>query len=232
MQLPASNRSQSVADAARAQLARYHFTANPYFTSLADGSMTLGSFQRSQRQFFHAVTYFARPMASLLARIDDPKRRLDILHNLVEEHGDFDVSAFHHTTFHHFLKSIGVEAETIMTVPQEPQVKAFNSALSAACAIDEIEVGVACMGAIECMFADISVAIGQGVVARGWLTAEQLTHYKLHAEIDHRHADEFFGFLEPQWTDVTRQRFIRQGLALGAYIFDRLYRDLYWAGLE
>ena len=68
--------------------------------------------------------------------------------------------------------------------------------------------------------------------AGGGLSAERLVHYKLHAEIDERHAEEFFAVIERAWDDERRRYYIEQGLELGAYIFDRLYRDLYAAGRE
>ena len=83
------------------------------------------------------------------------------------------------------------------------------------------------MGIIEYAFAGISATIGQAVVARGWIRREELTHYGLHAQIDERHAEEFFAVLEPAWEDPARRYFIEQGLELGAYVFDRLYRDLH-----
>ena len=64
------------------------------------------------------------------------------------------------------------------------------------------------------------------VVARGWVPQDALVHYALHAQIDERHAEEFFAVIEPQWDDPARRYFIEQGLGLGAYAFDRLYRDL------
>ena len=54
----------------------------------------------------------------------------------------------------------------------------------------------------------------------------------MHAEIDERHAEEFFAVIEPAWDDERRRYFVEQGLQLGAYIFDRLYRDMYVAGRE
>ena len=38
--------------------------------------------------------------------------------------------------------------------------------------------------------------------------------------------------IEPGEDDSRYRHFIDQGLKLGAYIFDRLYRDLYAAGRE
>src|SRR6185503_17481453 len=75
---------------------------NPYLQTLGDGSMTLESFRRSQEQFHFAVSFFPRPMAALVGRIPNPKARLDILHNLVEEHGEFKEQNFHHNTFQRF----------------------------------------------------------------------------------------------------------------------------------
>ena len=83
------------------------------------------------------------------------------------------------------------------------------------------------MGIIEYAFADISALIGRAVTERGWVGADELVHYKLHAEIDVRHAEEFFAVIEKSWDDPARRSFIEQGLELGAYAFDRLYRDLY-----
>lgn len=200
---------------------------NPYLESLEDGTMPLEGFRRSQEQFFFAVTFFPRPMAALVGRIPDPKSRLDILHNLVEEHGEFDEKLFHHTTFQRFLRSIGSKPEKVEGEPVPPPLRAFNSVLTCACVLDELEVGVACMGIIEYAFAGISATIGRAVVQRGWVRQEELVHYALHAQIDERHAEEFFAVIEPKWEEPGRRYFIEQGLELGAYAFDRLYLDLY-----
>src|SRR5262245_5495330 len=98
---------------------------NPYLQALQDGSMSLECFRRSQEQFFFAVTFFPRPMAALVGRIPSPKARLDILHNLVEEHGEFNEELFHHTTFQRFLRSIGSDPKKVEELPLSPGVRAF-----------------------------------------------------------------------------------------------------------
>ena len=221
-----NNEAPNILASAGEVLERIDILANPYFESLRDGSMSLDAFRATQEQFFFAVTFFPRPMAALLARFPDPRLRLDILHNLVEEHGDFDEGAFHHTTFKRFLGTIDGDPDQLDSIFVAPQVRAFNSVLTTSCLLDEVEVGVACMGIIEYAFAGISALIGNAVVENGWVAAKDLVHYKLHAEIDERHAVEFFALVEPQWQDGKRRYFVRQGLELGAYIFDRLYRDL------
>lgn len=198
---------------------------NPYFKALQNGDMTLEQFRRSQEQFYYAVAFFSRPMAALVARILDPKDRLDILNNILEEHGNMNEGDFHGTTFKNFLRLIKSTAE-LNNIMVSPQIRAFNSVLMASCAFDEIEVGIACMGIIEMAFADISAIVGKAVSTRGWIKEKDLVHYKLHAEIDGRHAEEFFRVLEKHWDDPQKNYFIKQGLELGAYIFDRLYKDL------
>jgi len=220
------SRAPRVSARAEQAIARFRILDNPYFSALRDGSMSLEAFRSTQEQFFFAVTFFPRPMAALVGRITDPAMRLDILHNLVEEHGDFSEERFHHNTFRGFLRLIGSDPDRLDTLLLWPALRAFNSVLTASCVLDELEVGVACMGVIEQSFARISALIGAAVVARGWVKAEDLVHYKLHATVDERHAEEFFNVVEPRWDDPQRRYHIEQGLELGIYVFDRLYRDL------
>lgn len=51
-------------------------------------------------------------------------------------------------------------------------------------------------------------------------------HYRLHAAFDQRHVEAFFRVVEREWDDPGRRYFVQQGLEMGAYAFDRLYRDL------
>src|SRR5262249_43153139 len=221
------SRAPRVTAAAKLILEKSGIARNLYFQALQGGSMSLDEFRRSQEQFFHAVTFFPRPMAALVGRIPNPKARLDILHNLVEEHGEFNTDLSHHSTFQSFLRSIGCDPERVEASAPCPGLRAFNSVLTTACVLDELEVGVACMGIIEYAFAGISATIGQAVVRRKWIQQESLVHYALHAQIDERHAEEFFAVVEPRWDDPTRRYFIEQGLELGAYTFNRLYSDLH-----
>lgn len=198
---------------------------NHYFTSLRGGDMSREEFCRSQRQFYHAVNYFSRPMSGLLMRTSCPKRRLGILANVVEEHGDFQPPAFHEATFRAFLQALSTDASPEKCDMAAP-VDAFNATIMSACVTEEIEVGIACLGIIEYAFADISALIGQAVVERGWVRQENLVHYSLHAEIDKQHAADFFVLLEDAWKIPAKRAAAERGLRLGAYSFDRLYRDM------
>jgi len=201
---------------------------NRYLAALENGTMSREEFCVSQGQFYFAVTFFPRPMSALVGRIPDPRQRLNILHNVVEEHGEFAESQFHQTTFTNFLASLGIDTSEVAVESRIwPSVRAFNTVLVGSCLLAELEVGIACMGIIEQAFSGISLKIGTNVVKRGWVKPEALTHYTVHAEIDERHADEFFQVIENSWDKPERKHYIEQGLQLGAYIFNQLYESLY-----
>lgn len=205
------------------------YAANPYFAALRDGSFEKDDFVETQIQFLFAVVFFSRPMAAVAAKIPEPKRRLEVLRNVWEEHGEGNTSLMHGETFQTLLERLaGVTAAEVSRRALWPEVRAFNTTLVGACVMDEFIVGVGCMGMIERMFCDISGWIGRAIVERGWLSEEKLIHYDLHEELDVRHSQDFFDVLRPSWDNSTEDRYyIEQGLRLGAYSFDQLYRGLY-----
>ena len=210
---------------------------NEYFTALSQGTMSRATFCETQKQFLFAVGYFSRPMAALMARIPDSGARAALIHNLADEHGfedhgkqpaAFNPQLAHDRTFLRFLGTLGVTPHEMGRTDERAPVRAFNAGLMGACVAEPIEVAFGCLGVVEYAFADISAVIGQVVVARGWVSSEQLVHYKLHAEIDKHHAAEFFQSTVAAWTGGGAGRAdVESGIALGLYLFNRLYVDLY-----
>ena len=96
------------------------------------------------------------------------------------------------------MESVGTSVNGVKALPP---VHAFNSALSSACALEHYCVGLACMGVIEQSFATISAIIGNAVVKNGWIRAESLVHYQLHAKIDQRHAEDFYSIIKKPRVD-------------------------------
>ena len=222
---PSRSRPLRCLAAAEALRQACNFPRQPYFRDLIQGGMSREVFLESQRHFAHAVAFFPRPMAALVARLPDPRQRLDLLRNLVEEHGDFREEAFHISSFRDFLTRLGgVEAAELPPLP--PALHAFQAALSGSCSFDELETGLACLGFIEYAFAELSTLIAVAVVERGWIAPQELRHYRLHARIDEEHAAEFFMVIESAWDEPERRIHVERGLALGAQLFRRLYDDL------
>lgn len=198
-----------------------------FFKNLA--TMDKAVFQQVQIQFFFAVDYFSRPMAALIARLPRHADRINILHNIVEEHGNFSSEQYHSNTFKQFLKSIGVE--NVDTAYPSAVVTMFNTTLMGAALQDDPIIALACLGIIEYAFADISACIGRQVIDRGWVKKDELVHYNLHADLDKEHAEDFFEIIEPMIHNAEQRDKAIAGLRLGAYIFNRLYEDLYQEAL-
>jgi pyrroloquinoline-quinone synthase len=203
--------------------------SNPYLVALAEDRFDRVDFIETQIAFFYAVVFFNRPMAACAAKIPSTRLRREILRNVWEEHGEGQDEDAHGATFLEFLSRLGgVSQLAVMGRTLWPEVRMFNTTLTGACIMDEYLIGVSVLGIIERMFADISARIGKSVVENGWMTEERLVHYKLHAEIDIKHADDFFAVLQPAWEkDDSDRYYIEQGLRMGAHSFDQLYRGLW-----
>jgi pyrroloquinoline-quinone synthase len=220
--------------------ARRPILDNGYFSALKDDSMSRERFVRSQKQFFFAVRYFSRPMAALMARMPDSASRQGLIHNLSEEHGfddeheslpaGFDPSLAHDLTFLAFLRTLGISGAEMAKEREGPEVRVFNNGLMGTCMMERVELAFGCLGVIEYAFADICELIGRKVVERGWIAADELVHYKLHAQIDKRHAADLFKVVDGAWNrDAAARVAVDDGIVLGLHLFNRLYEDLHTA---
>ncbi|MCP4499662.1 MAG: iron-containing redox enzyme family protein [Deltaproteobacteria bacterium] len=214
----------AVVDEVRKKIA---FDDNPYFKALTDGTFVREDFVETQKQFFHAVTAFGRPMAVLSSRIDDLQLRTELMRNVWEEHGEGNAALSHRRTFQRFLSRL--ETNDDETRQAGPEVRAFNLAISGACSAEKLQTGLSVMGMVEYIFAEVSSWIGRAIVEKGWLKAEDVVHYDLHEKLDVRHAEDFFRALEPYMVNLDDVTPLRNDLLLGAHLFDELYRGLFAA---
>lgn len=224
----------SLHDAIQSVLDDYPVADNPYLSSLRDGALTKEDFVETQIQFYYAVVFFSRPMAVLAAKIPSAATRTEILRNVWEEHGEGDARSRHGATFLELLDRLaGIGRDDVESRTLWPELRAFNTTLIGCCALDDWEIGAGCLGIIERMFVDISAWIGQSIAERGWLPKERIVHYSVHEVLDIKHSEDFFATLAPTWEHSKEKRYlINQGLRLGAYAFDRLYRDLFASRLR
>ncbi|OQX33839.1 MAG: hypothetical protein B0D91_13575 [Oceanospirillales bacterium LUC14_002_19_P2] len=167
-------------------------------------------------------------MSVLAARLPRPEHRFSSLYNVMEEHGEGNIRSSHESTFYAFLDRMGVEPAYIESRGLWPAVRAFNTALSGVCLMDDLYSAVAAMGIIEDLFSDISARIGQAVVQHEWLKESELLHYNVHKDLDEEHAEEFYHIIRPLYGNHPRIDYqIQQGLEFGAYIFMTMYKELY-----
>lgn len=203
---------------------------NPYFVSLREGDMTREEFVETQIQFLFAVVFFARPMMVLAARLPRNEMRTGLLENISDEHGEGNLHVSHERTFLDLLRRLGVSQEEIAGRPLWPEVRAFNTTLTGLTMMDDPRTALAALGMIEDLFSSISAELGTSIIARGWLGEGEIVHYATHEELDQQHAEDFYEPLYAGYAEDPVARYqIDQGLELGAYIFLRMYRDLYEA---
>ena len=206
---------------------------NNFFQGLMDDSMTLDQFRLTQEQFYHAVVFFPRVIAALVARIEDPYQRVGLIKNLVDEHGDLLESEtnYHECTIRTFVKHIGGRHTELAGLRIWPEIHAFNNLLMGTCTNDDIKTGISCLGMIEYGFTYISAKIGAEVTRKGWLTGP-LTHYCLHEEIDPKHADDFFILVEGDWDDAASRQAIIKGLEQATFLWSSFYSNLWRTAVE
>jgi pyrroloquinoline quinone (PQQ) biosynthesis protein C len=203
---------------------------SPYLVALADGSLSRDDFVETQIQFLFAVVFFSRPMAALAGRLPRPEMRLSLLGNVADEHGDGNLSVSHERTFLALLGKLGVTPGDVERRALWPEVRAFNTVLAGACMLDDTLTGLAALGIIEDLFSGISAVLGRGIVARGFLRRDELVHYAAHEVLDVSHAEGFYKERDAPYAAHPRHAYqIEQGLELGAYVFLRLYEDLWRA---
>lgn len=205
------------------------YKSNPYFISLENRSMSKEEFIETQKQFYYAVTFFSRPMGVLATKIPTPQQRLEVVRNFWEEHGEGDVGSMHQSTFMQFLNRLTpMEPTALDEIHLATYVRVFNTVLLGTCTLEDYKIGVAMMGIIEYMFSDISGMIGRAIVQNGWLKEEEMIHYNLHEALDVKHSKDFFDIIQTDWNDSQESKhLIQQGLELGAFIFNNLYKDMH-----
>lgn len=225
-----TNAQHPMCDRVHAIKAAHTIFDRPFFSALSANAFSREDFVETQIQFLHAVVYFSRPMLALAARLPSAAWRAPLLENADDEHGAGDFTRTHEQTFLALLRVLGVEAPQIDERAMWPEVRAFNTALMGACALDDPLTGLAMLGMIEDMFAGISGFLGEAIIMRGWAAREELVHYCVHEQLDLEHAEDFYRPLRAAWDTSARAAYqITQGLELGAYIFMQLYDGLFAA---
>lgn len=210
-------------------LSDLNYFKNPYLTELHAGNFDKEDFIETQVQFFYAVDFFSRPMAALAAKIPTSQMRMEVVRNVWEEHGEGNLSIAHTNTFLEFLNRLGgVTVKDVQSRALWPELRIFNSALTAACTLDDYMTGIGAIGMIEYMFSGISGSIGRGILKNKWLTPDTIIHYDVHEVLDIKHADDFFNIVKSAYeTSPEHRYYIDQGLWMGAVLFNSMYAQLY-----
>jgi len=197
-----------------------------YFSRLLDGSMSFELFKSSQANFYSAVFYFSRPMFLLCSRMENYADRLIILENIQDEHGNGDIKDSHGETYKNYLLNLGVKEKDINKTFNHPAVSNFYSIINKTIESDNIETAIAMFGIIEDRYTEISSTIANSLINNNWLKEDQLSHYRVHEELDRYHAELFYKLVRRRWIKEICRKDIKKGLKLGNTIFLDMFNNL------
>ena len=201
-------------------------SAHKYFSSLMDGSMSLELFKYSQLKFYSAVCYFSRPMFLLCSKIDSYTDRLTLLENIMDEHGNGDISNTHGETFKKYLINLGINNREIDEKVSHPAIANFYSIIEKTINNSSLETAIAMFGIIEDRYTEISSSIALSLVQNGWLKTSQLVHYENHQQLDIYHAELFYKLVRNKWKKEKSRLDIEKGLRKGNKVILDIYLDL------
>ena len=201
-------------------------SAHKYFSSLMDGSMSLELFKYSQLKFYSAVCYFSRPMFLLCSKIDSYTDRLTLLENIMDEHGNGDISNTHGETFKKYLINLGINNREIDEKVSHPAIAKFYSIIENTINNSSLETAIAMFGIIEDRYTEISSSIALSLVQNGWLKTSQLIHYENHQQLDIYHAELFYKLVRNKWKKEKSRLDIEKGLRKGNKVILDIYLDL------
>ena len=197
-----------------------------YFKSLANGTMSFDVFKKSQTNFYSAVCYFSRPLFVLCSRMDSYSKRLSILENIFDEHGNDDINKAHGKTYKQYLINLGVKEQKIKKNEFHRSVKNFFSKIDNVVKNEDPEKAIAMYGIIEDRYTIISSIIAKTLLKNNWLDESKLAHYLVHEEIDMYHSKLFYNLIEKKWFENSSNIQIKEGLNLGNELVLKLFNEL------
>lgn len=199
---------------------------NQYFSELIRKKTTFKKFQKTQLDFYDAVTFFTKPMFVIASKLDSYEERLIILENIMDEHGEGELSQTHGETFRQYLLSLGILEEEIFNRRQNRATKVFNNLLLKKANEKSIFFSLAMIGIIEDRYVGITKLLSEHLIKNKWLKKETLIHYRVHEGLDIKHAESFYNLIRKHWVKAEKQIDIKEGLVFGNNLILNFYSSL------
>jgi hypothetical protein len=196
---------------------------NDYFVNLPN--LSISQFLKTQECFISAVDHWSKMLGLMLYHLPTEKRVV-IIRNLYDEHGEGDLSKTHTNTFKLLLESLNYKENILIYNPNLPSysiVSKFNQGLYDAINSESWQYSVAMMGMIEYTYITVSTHIHHYLTK--YLPVENINHYSLHEVLDVEHATELFGLLDENINENIKEDIIN-GMNKGYELMNTLYDEL------
>lgn len=179
--------------------ANHSLWQHDFLTRCRIGNLCLQDVQILAVQMYKFSKEFNRILASILSCCQDEMAQLVILENLLDEMGQGDVSQAHPELFRRFTREIGIDDNTLATLPTAPETLAL---IETYLKIPHKYGYLAALGAVcyasEGIVSSLYTQLYKGILGAAPLPQESLIFFEVHIDIDDSHAAKLAEVIEPR----------------------------------
>ena len=177
------------------------------------GELTLQEVRVLAVQMYKFSKEFNRILASVMARCPDTSAQAVILDNLFDEMGEGDPDRAHPELFRHFTRALGIDDETLESIPATPETQAL---IDTYLALADRYGYVAGLGAIcfasEGIVNSLYTQIQNGIVGAARFSKEALVFFDVHIHLDDDHAAQLAALVEPRVHSIEEAMYVNRAI--------------------
>lgn len=188
----------SVMEAIENRIANRHVLDHPFYQAWNAGTLTREALQDYAAQYYHHVFAFPAYLSSVHSNTTDTNARRVILQNLIDEEAG---SPNHPELWLQFAKGLGVDRNTVLNTPAEPETAALVSTFRNLSRSEKFTDGIAALYAYESQIPEVSATKIAGLKANYGITDEPtLRYFAVHVDADEVHRAQEKDLLETHIT--------------------------------
>ena len=200
-------------DSYRKLTERHPLWQHPFLEQCRAGELTLAEVRVLAVQMYKFSQAFNRILASIMACCPDESAQLVIMENLLDEMGQGNLAHAHPELFRRFTRSLGIDDGTLELTPPEPETQAM---IDIYLALPHKYGYLAALGAVcfasEGIVNSLYTQIRQGIVGASPFSAEALSFFEVHIDLDDDHAAHLEALIEPRVKTVEDSIYLNRAI--------------------
>ncbi len=191
-----------------------HLLKHPFYTAWTEGRLTRSALSGYAAQYYKHVAAFPRYLSAIHSQTPDLETRQYLLENLIDEERGVES---HPELWLRFAEGIGTTRETVRDAAPLPETTACDVTYRRIASARGPVAGLAALYAYESMVPAVSESKIAGLKLHyGIDDPETLRFFRVHLEVDERHADVARTLLELAPESERDSAVVSAGEALGA----------------
>lgn len=142
------------------EIRRRHLLKHPFYRAWSCGELTLPTLRHYASQYYWFESNFPRYVAGAYSKLEDPRQRVTLLENLVDEEGR---PPTHPELWMDFAESLGVPRRTIGRTPAEPAANQLCRTYEALTLGKSAAKALGALYAYESIFPDVAAEKSRGL---------------------------------------------------------------------